>query len=98
MAIQYKKNKNEIIIYIIGELDYDHGEKLYEFVKQNCSVYSKVIINLERLNYINLEGLDGLVNTYNILGDEKFLIEKVKGNIKEIFKKIGLLPILPVSR
>jgi len=64
MAIQYKKNKNEIIIYIVGELDYAHGEKLYEFVKQNSQIYSKVIINLERLSYINLEGLERLVNTY----------------------------------
>jgi anti-anti-sigma factor len=98
MAIQYKKNKNEIIVYIIGELDYDHGEKLYEFIEQNRSLYNNVIINLERVNYINFEGLERLVDIYNIMRDKKFLIEKAQGNIKEILKKIGLLMLLPVGK
>ena len=57
-----------------------------------------MIINLERVNYINFEGLERLVDIYNIMRDKKFLIEKAQGNIKEILKKIGLLMLLPVGK
>ena len=95
MAIQYKKNKNEVIIYIRGELDYDHGDKLIDFIKQNCSEFGKIIINLESVSYINTDGLKGFINACNLLKERRFLIEKVQENIKEIFAKIGLLNLIP---
>lgn len=95
MAIQYKKKRNEMIIYIRGELDYNHGDKLVEFIKQDCLEFGKIIINMESVSYVNIEGLEGLVNACNLLKNKKFLIEKLQDNIKEIFAKIGLLGLIP---
>lgn len=98
MAIQYKKNKTELIVYVKGEFDYAHGEKLCELIKQNAKEFNKVIINLEGVSYINTDGLQGLINTFNSLKDKRYLVEKLQDNIKEIFVKIGLLNLIPSSK
>ncbi len=98
MAIQYKKDKEELIVYVKGELDYDHGEKLYEFIKQKALEFNRIIINLERVSYVNTDGLQGLISTFNYLKNKKFLVEKLQDNIKEIFAKIGLLNLIPTGK
>jgi anti-anti-sigma factor len=98
MALQYKKNKNKYIIYIRGELDSEHGEKLIELIKQYSSEFHKIIINMESVSYLNTEGLKGFINAFNLLKGKESLVEKLQENIREIFVKIGLLNKLPYSK
>jgi anti-anti-sigma factor len=98
MAIQYKKNKDEILIYVKGELDEDRGFKFFEFVKEHLSEFNSFVINLEYVNYINTEGLSYFISICNLLKDKKYIIDKMEENIKEIFLRVGLLNYIPFKK
>ena len=91
MAIQYKKEKDRIVIYIVGDFDGLQGENLFNFIKKVSDSYNNIVIDFSKIKYINSEGIEKIVYILNRLKSNRYYLEGLSKDIKEIFAGIGLI-------
>lgn len=91
MAIQYKKEKDRIVIYIMGDFDGMQGENLLNFIKKISEKFNNIVIDFSKIKYINSEGIEKIVNILNRYKNNKYYFEGLSKDIKEIFAGIGLI-------
>ena len=95
MEIDLKKVGNAIIINISGSLDIYTSLDFKNFLEANVKAdieNQQVIINLEKLNYIDSSGIGMLIKQLNYVRELKgeFSIANLKPAIEKVFKVAGL--------
>lgn len=95
MEIDLKKVGNAIIINISGSLDIYTSLDFKNFLEANVKAdieNQQVIINLEKLNYIDSSGIGMLIKQLNYVHELKgeFSIANLKPAIEKVFKVAGL--------
>jgi len=97
----YSRSINKItIIDIVGEVNIYNATNIKELVlKKVENGENKIIINLERVNYIDSSGIGTLISCNSILSQKKgaLIIENVNESIKKIFKLTQLDSILNIA-
>jgi anti-anti-sigma factor len=95
MEIDLKKTGNAIIVNISGSLDIYTSLDFKNFLEANVksdtpSVH--VVVNLEKLNYIDSSGIGMLIKQLNYVQEMKgkFSIANMKPAIEKVFKVAGL--------
>lgn len=96
MEISLKKVEESFVISISGSLDIytslDFKNFLESNIPQGIGDKLHVIINLERLNYIDSSGIGMLIKQLNYVQElkGKFSIANMKPAIEKVFKVAGL--------
>lgn len=100
MELNSRKLSNITIIDIIGEIDLYNSNNIKDLIlKKIENGENKIIINLERVNYIDSSGIGTLISCNSILMKKRggLVIENVNDSIKKIFKLTQLDAILKVA-
>jgi anti-sigma B factor antagonist len=96
MEILLKKNADAHIVSIAGSLDIYTSIDFKNFLETNIPQDSgdalHVVINLEKLNYIDSSGIGMLIKQLNYIQElkGKFSIANLKPAIEKVFKVAGL--------
>jgi anti-anti-sigma factor len=96
MEINLKKNAEAHVISIAGSLDIytslDFKNFLETNVPQDAGDGLHVVVNLEKLNYIDSSGIGMLIKQLNYVQElkGKFSIANMKPAIEKVFKVAGL--------
>lgn len=96
MEINLKKNADAYVISISGSLDIYTSLDFKNFLETNVPSQPTedlhVIINLEKLNYIDSSGIGMLIKQLNYVQElkGKFSIANMKPAIEKVFKVAGL--------
>lgn len=95
MEIDLKKAANHIVISLTGSLDIYTSLDFKNFIENNLgkdASQAHVVINLEKLNYIDSSGIGMLIKQLNYVQDlkGKFSIANMKPAIEKVFKVAGL--------
>lgn len=95
MEIDLKKVENATIINMAGSLDIYTSLDFKNFIEENIKGDSDnlhVIVNLEKLNYIDSSGIGMLIKQLNYIHElkGKFSIANMKPAIEKVFKVAGL--------
>ncbi len=95
MEIDLKKAGNATIINVSGSLDIYTSLDFKNFIEENIKGNGEnlhVIVNLEKLNYIDSSGIGMLIKQLNYVHELKgrFSIANMKPAIEKVFKVAGL--------
>ncbi|MGJ4786866.1 anti-sigma factor antagonist [Leptospira koniambonensis] len=93
MEISIRKSSETNIISLSGSLDIYTSIDLKNFFEQNIDRNNNsVVINLEKLNYIDSSGIGMLIKQLNYVQElsGKFFIANMKPAIEKVFKVAGL--------
>lgn len=96
MEINLKKNADAHIVSISGSLDIYTSLDFKNFLETNLpstgSDSLHVVVNLEKLNYIDSSGIGMLIKQLNYVQElkGKFSIANMKPAIEKVFKVAGL--------
>ncbi|WCL48798.1 STAS domain-containing protein [Leptospira sp. GIMC2001] len=95
MEIDLKKTGNTVIINISGSLDIYTSLDFKTFLEANVKEGDSnlhVLVNLEKLNYIDSSGIGMLIKQLNYVQElkGKFSIANMKPAIEKVFKVAGL--------
>jgi anti-anti-sigma regulatory factor len=98
MAIAYKNENGKMYIVLSDNFDGIFGDKLLLFLETKIREIQNLELDIEKIHYINSDGLESLINIYNMLvglPDKRISFVKISPKIKEVVEKIGLLNIIP---
>lgn len=89
MTLKIKKNTNETIIEVIGQIDTFTAPVLEKMINQNLNSANNVILELGGVEYISDVGLKAIYSAY----------EKIKaiGSLKIIGARENIIEILKVN-
>ncbi len=93
MEISNRKSGETNIVSLSGSLDIYTSIDLKNFFEQNIDRNNNnVVINLEKLNYIDSSGIGMLIKQLNYVQElnGKFFIANMKAAIEKVFKVAGL--------
>ncbi|PJZ68088.1 anti-anti-sigma factor [Leptospira perolatii] len=93
MEISQRKSGDTNVISLSGSLDIYTSIDLKNFFEQNIDRNNNhVVINLEKLNYIDSSGIGMLIKQLNYVQElnGKFYIANMKPAIEKVFKVAGL--------
>jgi len=101
MELKIRKNGDNYIIDVNGEMDLYNSYKLKELVmKMLEKKVSRYIINLENVDYIDSSGIGALIYICSTIKklNLKLVITNIHGSVKkviELTKLMGYFPITP---
>jgi len=101
MELKIRKNGDNYIIDVNGEMDLYNSYKLKELVmKMLEKKVSRYIINLENVDYIDSSGIGALIYICSTIRklNLKLVITNIHGSVKkviELTKLMGYFPITP---
>ncbi|MBM9502800.1 STAS domain-containing protein [Leptospira sp. 201903070] len=93
MEINHRKSGETNIVSLSGSLDIYTSIDLKTFFETNVNKENKnVVVNLEKLNYIDSSGIGMLIKQLNYVQDlnGSFFIANMKPAIEKVFKVAGL--------
>jgi anti-sigma B factor antagonist len=93
MEISQKIVNDYVIINISGSLDIYTSTDFKTFIlEKNQSAYSNIIINMEKLNYIDSSGIGMLIKIMNQIKESggNFYIANMKEQLMKLFTVAGL--------
>ena len=99
MEIGLKRNGNTFFIELAGSLDIYTSLDFKNFIESNIGEEKPhVIINLEKLNYIDSSGIGMLIKQLNYVQElkGKYSIANLKPAIEKVFKVAGLTTYLHI--
>ena len=97
MTIEIKKEAKSLILKIAGRLDTTSAPEMEKAVKENISGVEKLIIDMEKLEYISSAGLRVLLSAQKTMnGQGSMKVIHVSDTIMEIFEITGLNEIMTI--
>ena len=93
MNLNIRQKDNFSIIELNGSLDIYTSVELKDFIENNInSGNNQVIINMEKLNYIDSSGIGMLIKQMNYLQDSdgELYLTSMKPQIEKVLKVSGL--------
>ena len=97
MKIDLKKNDKELFIKLEGKLDTNTSSVLDSKISELEGV-EKVIIDMEKLDYISSAGLRVLLSMQKIMNKQgEMILKNVCENVMDIFEVTGFSEILNIE-
>ena len=97
MKIDLKKNDKELFIKLEGKLDTNTSSDLDSKISELEGV-EKVIIDMEKLDYISSAGLRVLLSMQKIMNKQgEMILKNVCENVMDIFEVTGFSEILNIE-
>ena len=98
MAIEIKKNANEVTIAVTGRLDTITAPVLEKTIGDNVSVTQSLILDMNGLEYISSAGLRVLLATQKkLLNTGSMKLINVCEAIMDVFEMTGFADILVIE-
>ena len=98
MTIEIKKEAKSLILKIAGRLDTTSAPEMEKAVKENISGVEKLIIDMEKLEYISSAGLRVLLSANKKMDEQGSMkIKNVSEAIMEVFEITGFADILDIE-
>ena len=98
MTIEIKKEAKSLILKIAGRLDTTSAPEMEKAVKENISGVEKLIIDMEKLEYISSAGLRVLLSAQKTMnGQGSMKVIHVSDTIMEIFEITGFNEIMTIK-
>lgn len=93
MNIQLREKKKSLIFDINEDINRENAEELEAFINNNISTEKDVVINLEKVTYINSFTLGTFIKIQNDLKEKETSLYflHVNPSIKALFKVSGVL-------
>ena len=97
MKIDLKKNDKELFIKLEGKLDTNTSSDLDSKISELEGI-EKVIIDMEKLDYISSAGLRVLLSMQKIMNKQgEMILKNVCENVMDIFEVTGFSEILNIE-
>ena len=97
MKIDLKKNDKELFIKLEGKLDTNTSSDLDSKISELEGI-EKVIIDMEKLDYISSAGLIVLLSMQKIMNKQgEMILKNVCENVMDIFEVTGFSEILNIE-
>ncbi|HRG47230.1 MAG: STAS domain-containing protein [Leptospiraceae bacterium] len=93
MEITKRKSGETIVIELSGSLDIYTATDFKTYLQANVNTdHSKVVVNMEKLNYIDSSGIGMLIKSLNYMKelDGQLQLANLKESLQKIFKVAGL--------
>jgi len=100
MELKIRKHSHTYIIDVNGEMDLYNSYKLKELVmKMLAKKIGKIIVNLEKVDYIDSSGIGALIYICSTLKkmDLKFMLSNVHGSVKKVIELTKLIGYFPIA-
>ena len=98
MTIEIKKNKEDIIIEIVGRLDTTTAPILEKTIDENLNGVKNLILDLKGLEYVSSAGLRVLLATQKKMQKDKTMkVINVCELVMEVFEMTGFCDILTIE-
>jgi len=100
MEIKHEKNEKTHLVELEGRLDALNNEKAESFFNQLTSnVDLNILIDCEKLNFINSSGLRVMIMTLKKLKavNKKLVLCNLQKNIKDVFKFSGFTNLFDIE-
>jgi anti-sigma B factor antagonist len=100
MELKIRKNGDNYIIDVNGEMDLYNSYKLKELVmKMLEKKVVKFIINLENVDYIDSSGIGALIYICSTIKkmNLKLIITNIHGSVKKVIELTKLMGYFPIS-
>ncbi|MCX7025510.1 MAG: anti-sigma factor antagonist [Spirochaetes bacterium] len=100
MELKIRKNGNNYIIDVNGEMDLYNSYKLKELVmKMLEKKVEKFIINLENVDYIDSSGIGALIYICSTIKKMNFrlIITNIHGSVKKVIELTKLMGYFPIT-
>ena len=99
MSIKYKKQSNDLIVYLYGEIDEYSAKtmrsRLDELIKDNCEV-NKFIFDLSAVSFMDSTGIGMFLGRYKLLNSYNIevYITGITPNIDKILELSGIYRLM----
>ncbi len=93
MEITKRKSGNTIVIELSGSLDIYTATDFKTYLQSNITAQqSQVVVNMEKLNYIDSSGIGMLIKSLNYIKElnGQLQLANLKESLQKIFKVAGL--------
>ena len=98
LNIEKKANGTELTVVLAGRLDTTTAPELENELKNSLDNVTKLVIDLEGLEYISSAGLRVLLSAQKIMnGKDGMKVTHVRETIMEIFEVTGFSDILTIE-
>lgn len=96
MELEFKKDKENLTVKVIGKLDTITAPKLEEELYRNMSEIQTIIFDLEKLKYISSAGIRVLLTIKKKIGNLKLL--KPTDEVLDVLEITGLSNIFDIEK
>ena len=100
MELKIRKYSDTYIIDVNGEMDLYNSYKLKELVmKMLQKKVKKIIVNLEKVDYIDSSGIGALIYICSTLKKMslKFMLTNIHGSVKKVIELTKLIGYFPIA-
>ncbi len=100
LTITQNKENDILTVYADGRIDTVTAAQFESEVKQSLDGASKVIIDLEKLNYISSAGLRVLLGIQKVVSENggELIIRKPQDTVLEVFDVTGFSEMLEIEK
>lgn len=102
VEVDFKQVRNTLVIKIVGELDLVVADKLKKQIdeKLNEGIIKNLIINLEKVTFIDSSGLGMIIGRYKKMSAKngKIFIVGAKPNVEKILFFSGINKLIPMYK
>lgn len=99
MTIMRTLKEDELTVNMIGRLETVSALKLEEEFKTSLRGVKTLIMDLEEMEYVSLEGLRVFFSAQKIMNKQgKMIVRNVNEDVMEVFREIGAVDILTIEK
>ncbi len=102
MDVELKQIRNTLVVKVVGELDMVIAEKLRQQIDEKLSegIIKNLIINLEKVTFIDSSGLGVIIGRYKKITASKgrMFIVGAKPNVEKILYFSGINKLVPMYK
>ena len=99
MTIMRILKEDELTVNMIGRLETVSALKLEEEFKTTLRGVKTLIMDLEEMEYVSLEGLRVFFSAQKIMNKQgRMIVRNVNEDVMEVFREIGAVDILTIEK
>ena len=99
MTIMRTLKEDELTVNMIGRLETVSALKLEEEFKTSLRGVKTLIMDLEEMEYVSLEGLRVFFSAQKIMNKQgRMIVRNVNEDVMEVFREIGAVDILTIEK
>ena len=90
MRIKMKKNGTELLVELDGRLDSISAPELEEHLEESYNGIEKLILDLEKLDYISSAGLRVILGAAQVMEEQgEMVVKNVNKTVRDVFELVG---------
>ncbi|MGP4041832.1 STAS domain-containing protein [Gracilibacillus sp. D59] len=96
LEVSKKTEGNVCTLYVTGVLDYSTMDPFIKKIKEIETGSKKVIVNFEKLEFIDSTGIGAIINLVHEANDKKFKVslDGMNDEISDLFDTLGVYQIM----